>query len=286
MGWGASGAVVRTPRRPGPRERRISCLLLGVGVGAESAQLGWYQGWGRGRCSPEPPVQPAPLDPGPRAPPEPTVLILPAPGKACFLLLMGCGHQRRGAQATSEVWGLSTGRTAVPPQGTEPTGRPGCKVRRSQAGRAAASHAGSPSPCEPVWSLPDPAVPSESPLPHPGNHTLGQVGGRPPRASPSQRWFSPLLGPPLLFHKLKKFLQAQLTPPQEASLSSFFLSTTEREEHGFSVKNQRVGPLGECLDLKSPALNSQETGQKMRGNRPQTLDSGQLGTKGPNRGDR
>nr|CAI9696052.1 unnamed protein product [Rangifer tarandus platyrhynchus] len=44
------------------------------------------------------------------------------------------------------------------------------------------------------------------------------------------------------------------------------------------------GPQDIRFDL-SPALNSLETGQKMRGNRPQTLDSGQLGTEGPDRGD-
>lgn len=255
-------------------------------MGTESAQLGWYQGWGGGgACSSEASVQPAPLDPRTQGASRDHGPILPAPGKACFLLPMGCGHQRRGAQATSEVWGLSTGRTAVPPQGTETAGCPGRKVRRSEGGRAAPlpaplmrAHLPRVSPCGLCGT---PQSHQKGPSPAPGNHTLGQVGGRPPRGSPS------LLGPSLLFHKLKKFLQARLTrPPQEASLSSFFSSTMDREEHVFSVKNQRVGPLGDCLDLNSPALDSQETGQKMRGNHPQTLDSGQLGTEGPDRGDR
>lgn len=43
--------------------------------------------------------------------------------------------------------------------------------------------------------------------------------------------------------------------------------------------------LSESVRTCSPALNNKETGQKMRGNRSQTLDLGQLGTKGPDRGD-
>ena len=212
-------------------------------VREESPACSWGWGWAQrvpswggtragvgGVAHLSPQCSPLLWTPGPRAPPEPTVLILPAPGKACFFLLMGCRHQRRGAQATSEVWGLSTGRTAVPPQGTEPAGRPERKVRRSQAGRAAASHAGSPSPCEPVWSLRDPEVPSESPLPHPWQPHSGSSGWATASGVSFPAMVSALLGPSLLFHKLKKFLQAQLTPPSRSF--PFFLFFINRGERG------------------------------------------------------
>lgn len=224
--WGAVGWGVQAVQWSEPqgglglvREESPACSW-GWGLGTESAQLGWYQGWGGGgACSSEASVQPAPLDPRTQGASRDHGPILPAPGKACFLLPMGCGHQRWGAQATSEVWGLSTGRTAVPPQGTETAGCPGRKVRRSQGRRAAPlpapltrAHLPRVSPCGLCGT---PQSHQKGPSPAPGNHTLGQVGGRPPRGSPS------LLGPSLLFHKLKKFLQAWLTRPPPPTPRSF-----------------------------------------------------------------
>lgn len=179
---GASGAVVRPQGSLGLVRAESPACSWGWGLGRERP-AGVVPGLGSGGVAhPSPQCSPLLWTPGPRAPPETTVLILPALGKACFLLLMGCGHQRRGAQATSEVWDLSTERTAVSPQGAEPAGRPGRKVRRSQGGRAAASHTGSHGEglCGTRQSHP------KAPSPTPGNHTLGQVGGRPLRGSPSQ----------------------------------------------------------------------------------------------------
>ena len=198
---GARGALVRTPGRPGPCEGRISCLLLGVGVGTESARPGWCQGWvGEGPAYLSPQRTPLLWTPGPRAPPEPTILILPALGKACFLLPMGCGASVVGSPGRLRVLGPEYQEDGcAPTEGPEPTGCPGRRAGAARVGtrRTAAPPQGAracrlpraqswgsqgwglqpsmaPSltrarpPCVSRCGLcRDPAVPSKSPLPRP-----------------------------------------------------------------------------------------------------------------------
>ena len=71
--------------------------------------------------------------PGPRAPPEPTILILSALGKACFLLPKGCGTSVAGSPGRLRGLGPE-----YQEDGCAPTGGPepaGCPGRRAGAAR-------------------------------------------------------------------------------------------------------------------------------------------------------
>ena len=187
---GARGALVRTPGRPGPCEGRISCARRGGGPG----------GVGEGPAYLSPQRTPLLWTPGPRAPPEPTILILPALGKACFLLPMGCGASVVGSPGRLRVLGpeyqedgcaptegpepagcpgrragaarVGTRRTAAPPQGARACRLPRAQSWGSQGWGLQPSMAPSLTrarpPCVSRCGLcRDPAVPSKSPLPRP-----------------------------------------------------------------------------------------------------------------------
>lgn len=152
----------------------------------------WSGAWGPGAVAqeglPEPEAQwagwvrglltralSAPCSSGPQGPgrlQSPPALFCRHRARLASSSRWGVGHQRRGAQATSEVWGLSTRRTAVPPQRGQSSRLPRAQSQ-GQPGwvgcspHGPLSHAGSPSPVSQCGLCRDPAVPSESPVPRP-----------------------------------------------------------------------------------------------------------------------